>query len=513
LADFPDEKRDLPVTVPAGGTVFGSTEFRPRSDLTYRTFEGLRASSLSLEQSLLTGSLLRSCHFDHVDFRRCDLDGMRIERTAFVGCDFSNVDVRSSALIDCTFTGCSFEEALITDCTFAATLLSGASFAHAAVSDCSFSECALKACDIARSSFVQNRFVGSRVEQMALADCTFSYNVMKTCEFQDVKINAESLGLVYGLTLDNVIGMGLIHLGADENLDVTADVIPSLVDTYRLRRWHLGVAVMRLNFGLTSNVYALSEYLNTVREVGHTGGIIKRDELRFLGTILSDLEKSERLPLMSWIAATELIAELADGIGRSSPESDHAGESLRALAGRLYSTGAEALGRFDQQRLQLASADRDETVRLVLRFEHRPEISLWEMLNMASAMSGFPVAHESELLDQRSGSYVEVVRTTLLSAAALQMFLFLLNGCVVQLTELRARTAALTRKKIPQPYALLATQQRQQLPPFLSAAIHALAGKMGLVKWLVDPKLKGYSPTNLLDGKLTDDSKSTTTDD
>lgn len=499
--------------MPAGTSGLSTLEFRPRSDLTYRSFEALNLTGQSLEQSLLTGSLLRSCRFDKVDFRRCDLDGMRIERTAFSGCDFSNVDVRSSALIDCTFTDCNFEEALVTDCSFDRTTLSDVSFAHAAVSDCSFSECDLNACHIARSSFVQNRFVGSRVERMALADCTFSYNVMKACNFREVKINAESLGLVYGLSLDNVVGMGLIHLGADENLDVTGDIIPSLVDTYRLRRWHLGVAVLRLNFALTSNVYALDQYLDTVRETGRAGGIIKRDELRFLGTILSDLERNERMPLVSWIAATELVAELVESTGSSTLESEHAGDSLRALASRLYSIGAEALDRFEQQRLPLASADQDHTVRLTLRFDERPAIPVWEMLNMASGMSGLDVAHESGLLDQRSGSYVEVVRTTLLSAAALQMFLFLLNGCVVQLTELRARASALARKKLPQPYALLATQPRQQLPPFLSAAIHSLAGKMGLIKWLVDPKLKGYTPTNLLDGKLERDADSTSMDD
>ncbi len=478
-------------------------DFAPRTDLTYRTFEGLTVSSRSIEQSLLTGSILRSCTFTTVGFQRCDLDGLRIEGCEFIDCDFENIDFRSCAVVRSTFKNCVFDGALITDCSFLDTTFRDSSLT-AAISECLFTSSTLVACDLTRSSFLQSRFDASTIERMTLGDCTFLYNIMKGCHFRDVRINAESLGMVYGLTEDSVKGMGLVYLGKDQNLEVSQHV-PELLRTYELRRWNLGVAIMRINFSLTSVPYALAEYLNLLR----MGAPVKRDELNFFVRVLEDLEADNVLPLMTCLATVDVLTDLA-----GTPSGDHSDQTkrtelLRALAGRVMMTLTRLLEVFEEGRLPVERFDVDHDIQLTLVFREPPAISASRMLSDVGRASGLPIVHSSETVATRRGSFVEVVKTTLLAATAFQAFLYLLNGSVIQLTELRARLGVLARRRLPAPYQSSALQPQQRLPPGLVGPMGKLLGHASGLDWLQNTDLKGYAAGNLIEGKVEDESPTT----
>jgi hypothetical protein len=348
---------------------------------------------------------------------------------------------------------------------------------------------------------VQNKFNAVRLAHMTLGDCTFLYNVMKACAFEDTKINAESLGMVYGLTPDNACGMGLIHLGTDEQVAVTASLIPDLLNTYRHRRWHLGVAVMRINFGLSSVGTALGEYLEALRLSVTAGGLLKRDELQFFSTILEELASNERLPLMTLLTASEVAGQLARDEVHAA-QGDRAKAALQAFSSKLLLIGNEQFSRFEERRVRIDSPDDDEVVQFTMRFESQPTVELAGLLGTAADMCAFPLAAEPEVIERRVGSYVEIVRTAVISVAALQLFLWLVTGCVIRLTELRARVGVLTQKNLPKPYTLAALRPHHPPPPFIAGAIQAMFGKLGLIGWLSDPGLKGYAAPNILEASL-----------
>ena len=152
MAEGSEERKELARRSALPPEVIGRTEdFEPKADLSYRTFERLAIADRSIEQSLLTGSLLRACTFTAVGFRRCDLDGLRIEGCLFVRCDFENIDFRSCAVARSTFKECTFDGALISDCSFFDTVLESTTLS-AAISDCSFTASTLVACDLKGSS-------------------------------------------------------------------------------------------------------------------------------------------------------------------------------------------------------------------------------------------------------------------------------------------------------------------------------------------------------------------------
>lgn len=503
MPDRSDRKTDLTRRSTTPSEVTGHLgDLVPRADLTYRTFEGLTLTDRSLERSLLTGALFRSCIFSNVELRRCDLDGTRIEGCQFTGCSFENVDLRSSTIVRSTFKNCNFDEALISDCTFFESALEQTSLS-ATISECSFTASHLVDCSLEGASFLQSRFDHSVIQRMTLGDCTFLYNIMKECTFSEVRINAESLGMVYGLTPENVAEMGLVYLGQDQRILVSEN-LAALVETYETRRWYFGVAVMRMNFRLTSTVYAIAEYLKTLK----AGGALKRDEVGFFARVLEDLAGDHRLPLMSCITAIEIVNDLLGRTPSGEPDQQKQAELLRSLSGRLMMTLAKLLDLFEERRLPVDDFGTDREIQLDLRFRSRPALAASALLKQIARVSGLPVDGSSRTLDTRTGSYIEIVRTTLLSAVALQTFLYLLNGSIVQITELRARLKVLAKRRLPAPYRTSALQPAQNLPPSLVGPVRKLLAHSTGLDWLEDPNLRGYDASNLIEGSISDAPKS-----
>lgn len=471
----------------------------PSTDLSYRTIEGLELADRSLKQSLLTGSVMRRCTLVKVDLSRCDLDGMRIENCRFVDCKFGNADIRSASVSRTVFERCAFDNAGIADVSFSATRFSRSTFATAGVSECSFTECSFDETSLAQSSFTQNRFTSTTFSGMVLGDCTFLYTVLRGCTFTKTKINAESIGLTFGLGAQDVLAMPVMFLGEEQ--DAVGDpsgLIPALMAQYQERRWYLGLCVMRLNFGLTSAAHAIGEYLLMLREASGAGLLLKRDELAFFGTVVEELARDERLPLMSCIDAIETCGALEENqrAGREV-ERRHAAVAIQSLSSRLFMVLQDLLERLERQSPALRSRAADVAVEATLRFGHRPSLALPKLLNQVAAASGLGIAARSRSLARREGSYVEVIQTTLMTLVALQIFIYLLNGCVIQLTELRARVKALTGSKVPAPYARRALEPRQELPAHLVATIKTIMGLASAFPALEHSDLGGVAPPNL----------------
>lgn len=478
-----------------------STHFRPRVDLTYRLLEDLTLTDLGLRRSLFTGTTMRSCRLTGVDLSRCDLDGMRLENCEFTRCNLRNVDLRSCSIARCVFRQCTFDDAFFTDCSVRETTFDDSRFARAAISESTFSSCTLARCAIAMSSVVQNRFSATTFAEMTLGHCTFLYNFAKHCTFRDVGINAESLGMVFGLTADDVAAMRLVFLGQEQRTQPSSEVIPRLVETYQRRRWYLGVAVLRMNFQLTSIAYALSEYLRTLHEPSTPGTTIKREELRFLSAILQDLAEERRLPLMSCLDAVETIASL-ERSESDAEERSHRTTLVRGVSAQLVLTMTRMLEEFEQQRLPIDAVEQDGPARVSLRFHAAPSVSLANLLTQVNVASGLSGSRPSRTIKTQRGSYIEYVETTLLSVLALQVFLFLVTGCVIRFTELRARVGALIQKRLPPAYINDALQARQPVPAILVDPLRLLMRHAATVDWLSDPGLQGYASENLLEGSI-----------
>src|SRR4051794_21183022 len=92
---------------------------------------------------------------------------------------------------------------------------------------------------------------------MLLGNCTFLYIVMRGCTFVECSLNAESVGMLYGITIENLESFRFIYLGQHQEAPEPAFVLEAITNEYEARGWHFGLTILRLNFKMSSALYAL----------------------------------------------------------------------------------------------------------------------------------------------------------------------------------------------------------------------------------------------------------------
>lgn len=486
-----DPKRSVVKRDVAG---LSSSALKPRSDLTYKTLDGLRVQKLDLHQSLFTGSLVRHSQWSGVKFRRSDLDGVRMEHCTFERCDFDICDIRSSHFVACHFVSCSLEDAFIDDCEFSQCRFSKCSFSGSSVARSRFLDSELNRCSMSPGTFLHNRLYRCTIADTALGDCTVLYVIFRDCKLTRIKLNAESAGAILGLTRQQVQDIDFIYLGKGQPTPKEVDIVGLLSEEYERRAWYVGSLVNQLNFETVSAIAAFDSYLARTQARFLSMGFAKGDEIQFLGDILEELADRASLPLSSALAVLKWCGELEPQLSRThSEQGPDAG--LRTLIGRttlLVQGMLETL-----ERGLPAGLPADGKIELKAVFEQAPDLPLHAVMSDLVGIPAFGRTDATLLLREESGSYVEVVMTTLFSLTALQVFLFLINGCVIQITELKYRLGVLRRQDAPKAYSELALAPVQQTSPVVLSMLQALTQYVKGLSWLKEPKLGGFSAQNV----------------
>jgi hypothetical protein len=130
-----------------------------------------------------------------------------------------------------------------------------------------------------------------------------------------------------------------------------------------------------------------------------------------------------------------------------------------------------------------------------ITFDEKPKIAFCELLNALASRSN--IATETRQLRSEYGSYAETIFTTLFTLMALQAFLFLINGCVIQLTELKHRAKVLARRNAPKSYSELALSPVQRTSPAMLSVMTGLTTYVKGLTWLKHPDLSGYAKANI----------------
>jgi uncharacterized protein YjbI with pentapeptide repeats len=472
--------------------------FTSRSDLTYRKIYSLSISDIDMHQSLLTGSLIRDCVFTKVVFARSDLDGLRAERSVFIECDFSNCDIRSSIFARCEFKSCLFTTSLIDDCEFEECRFTDCSFKNALLSHNRFHSSSLATCNLSPGSFLHNKLYRSELSDMILGDCTLLYVILRECTLTRVSINAESVGAIFGLTREQLSQANFVYLGNVQSIPPNTDVINLVSEEYRRRKWAIGQLVLAVNFNLASTLSAFDDYLSMSFKMFTELGFAKGDELDFLGDLLQELASLERLPLLVALKVLEWCTNLELAIRQDNKDlPDSSGGALLILASRVSLLANTLLDKLNESFGGLELEENDRILCIKALFNERPALSLTDLLNSISLASTLNITQKSQLIRAENGSYVEIVYTTLFTLLGLKVFLFLVNGCLVQLTEMKHRVRVLARRNAPKSYMDLVLSPSQQASPLVMSLLPGLAKYISELSWLKTSSLSGYSASNI----------------
>jgi hypothetical protein len=471
--------------------------FHRRSDLTYRRIEGVTVSAIDMYLSLLTGSLIRNSIFDKVAFTRSDLDGIRAEKSRFTECDFTGCDLRSSLFVDCTFERCNFQGTYTDDCQLQGCKLISCPLENATLTRCEFRKTTLRSCKVNEASFLHSKFYNCTFSDIDVGDCTILYIILRDCELEDMTISAECIGGIFGVDREQLDRINISYLGEHEPLPPDSDLLNALYEQYLKRKWYIGQLVLNLNFELVSTIAAFDNYLSLSYKRFAEFGFAKGDEVEFVGDLLEELAAREKLPLLTalnvldWCTALEAAMK---GGGLDSEESS--GDPFRTFVSRVVLLTNRLLDKLDQVIPEIHLSESDRPVCIEATFEQEPEQRLSDTLNLINSSSPLEITQRSSLIRVETGSYVELVLTTLFSVMALQVFLYLINGCVIQLTELKQRIKTLARQRAPKTYVDLALSNTQPASPLILSVLPGLLAQVKGLSWLKHASLGGYLASN-----------------
>jgi uncharacterized protein YjbI with pentapeptide repeats len=471
--------------------------FLPHSDFTYRKLENLNIFEANLYQSLLTGSLIRHCVFTNVKFQRADLDGVRIETSTFINCDFSKCDFRSSHFTQCKFEKSIFDEAYINDCQFNKCFLSDCSLKGASLTESHLLNTSMINCTLTQGTFIHNWLFESSMSDMAVGDCTFMYVILRDCKFQNITINADSIGTIFGFSEEHLRDAKLMFLGKQEAVPDGSDIINLLAEEYVRRQWYIGQLGLNLNFNRTSTIGAFENYFTDSFPRFSEMGFLKGDEIRFVGDVLEELAALEKLPLLTALNVLKWCSSLKSEINTKTAGEATGDKALNILSNRVRIISTTLIEKIEDAVPEIELNENEMLVHLKITFRERPELPLEEVLNSVGASSKLGIQQRSYFISAKSGSYVEIVFSTLFTVFAFKIFLFLVNGCLIQITEMKERLNILRRKQAPKSYSDLALVPSQQISPTTQMVIQGLLQYAKTLGWLKDPSLLGFEASNV----------------
>jgi fluoroquinolone resistance protein len=479
----------------AGLPAISLDQLKPHSDLTFKVFDNLTVVDTDIHQSLLNGCLVRNCTFRQVRFSRCDLEQVQFQNCRFVEVDFVNVELTSTQIDQSQFKNCNFESALISESVWRQCALESCSFKQAVIHNCLFEHCRLKDNDLQGASIQLDTFRQSAFESMKLGDCTFLNHILNQCSYKNVSINAESIGSLFGISEEDLLSFRLVYLGHSV-VDVAGakGLLDSLETDYEQRHWFFMCEILRLNFRRTPRSIALDACLKAVLWPASLGAPLKAGDITFLEMIVLELFRLRELPALTALTFPELIRSFrhqitAENLGRSDSL------KLQQLAGRLQGILLELLEHLKSATERLMVRDKSVTATLV--FSEKPASDVVKFLRTLGEASGLRIRGSTRMLREESGSYLLILKTTLVTLAALQTALWLLNGCAAQIIELKTRLRVAAQKHPPKIIRDRVLLPDQHLPKWMAVTIQSIFAKLTADPTSLHQIASEFGPQNL----------------
>ncbi|WP_271671044.1 pentapeptide repeat-containing protein [Bradyrhizobium sp. CCBAU 51627] len=435
-------QKDSQLPLPSHSGTDVLSKWTNQSDFTGETLVGLDLTGRSVRQSLFSGTLFRDCNFRECDFSRSDFEASIFESCTFFNCDFTVADFRSADTVNSTFEGCSFQQGSVRASRYEACTFRQCSFELQTFEENELAGTALIDCIFHRATLLHCRFEKTRFERTDLSDCTSQYHLFVNCGFEKCGFNAESVGLTFGLSLDNLNDLTLVWRGTPVERASGPMLVKDLLTTYEARRWPFLASILSLNFTLLSPVDSFDYVFSSIADEPNGRRAVGADELRFLGRVLELLSGQARLPFLSIARGLEKICGIAEGNQR------HTHDALKLLAHTLKDAEYAELAAMDSSIEPLASMLPADDLKVSFVFDNEPSISFSEWI-CGLHESGYLPGLTPRLLETRSGSYIEILSLSVATLSSLLICLSMIERIVDRVIYIRARAKILFSPQLP----------------------------------------------------------------
>jgi len=323
-------------------------------------------------------------------------------------------------------------------------------------------------CDFSRSTLLHCSFSRTSFSKTDLADCTSQYHLFSDCSFDASRLNAEEIGLTFGLRRIDLDAVELVWRGTKVQFDRgEISLLDALLSTYSARGWRLAVAILKLNFELEPRIDAWRAIFLSLLSPAEPTTPFRADEFRFIAEVIGALSEAGKIPLVSIAEGLDAVASVSDAKARKDVG------ALKYIFHALKDAEDTALSTLDATivpllRLEASSA----RLNVKFTFRERPPhaFSQWlSDLQQSRLLSGPP----PEFLRSARGSYIEYFSMTAGTLASILVCLSLIERIVDRLTMIRAKGTVLLGAKLPAIVRKRALQPIAAASPVLSRELQA----------------------------------------
>ncbi|WP_342724157.1 pentapeptide repeat-containing protein [Bradyrhizobium sp. B097] len=428
-----------------------------KSDFTGETLIGVSLEGRTARQSLFSGTLFRDCSFRGCDFSRSDFEAAVFESCIFSNCDFSVADFRSVDAVQTVFEGCSFQQGSVRSSRYSSCEFRECVFELQTFEENDLEETALVNCSFHRATLLHCRFERTRFERTDLSDCTSQYHLFIECGFDRCGFNAESVGLTFGLSTDNLDALTLVWRGAALEHSSGAGLVRDLRTTYEARHWPFLAAMLSLNFGLLTPIDSLELAFSSLAGEPNGRRAVGADELKFLSRVVELLSRQSRLPFLSIARGLETVCSIAEGARR------HIGDAVKILIHALKDAEHAELAAMEALLEPLESMSPSEELLVSFVFDTEPSISFSDWLG-GLHRSGVLPGFAPRLIEARSGSYIEMLSLSVATLSSVLICLSMIERIVERVIYIRARAKILFSPHLP------AAIRRRALQPIAASS-------------------------------------------
>jgi uncharacterized protein YjbI with pentapeptide repeats len=426
-------------------------------------------------QSLFNGSIFKDSKINNSNFSKSDFEGT-IWINVFVNNSiFKSCDIKSSMFNDCTFINCDFSLSIINDTSFKNCRFEGCLFTEAIMSENTYNGCALNNIIMDSATITLSKFDNCNFKSSLLGNCSFYDHIMVNCHFEDVTINIDSIGRIYGLTMDELEKFKYIFLGT--TLGFAPDIFFSQIDKiFANKEWRIQKTVYLFNINkLNSYDFIISIFKDIVFYI-ENNIIVKHDELIFVLNILKQLKAEEHLPLFALYQGMELLDSGMELL--SNNEYYNKIEKFYEFNNGCFMIFNDLLLKLSEENPNYLSLNSEKThYVLEIHYDSDTVINFDEIINSFLKYNGYDKSYYSKLLNIKKGSIIEIISVTLIAVFALQLLLYGINGILLQFADMSTKIQLIKNKKYQKNLLKNSIDGKQVQPEIMKSTFGLLKNK------------------------------------
>ena len=432
-------------------SLLAKKRMKSKTKFHFTLIENILIENLKSIQSIFVGVVFRNCTIVKCDFSRCDFEGVSFENCNIKDTSFNDTDIRTVNFTKSRILTCSFQNSTCLDNYFIRCILNNCTFNGSTVSRCSFDNSILnKITETQISTWLHAKFNKCSIRYTNFFDCTFSYGIFKNCKLKNMALNADSLGLTFGLTLENLTKINYGFLGSkfEEDIDIN---IQNFLKSYHEQGWGIQFYILSINLYQSTKINLFINLFKFIHEqiqykVGPT-----KDDLEFVHNIMIELYKKSSLP---FCAVLEIKNSLLD-----IQESFIQNELINIVHQNLLLLSTNMSDKLLNHITPLLKINANNHIKVEFVFSEKPIISIIKLFSILASDTKC-ILGENRLLGTRKGSWIEILSAPIGNIIALTIFIYAINGVLVALNTVKRNSKELLSLNIenkPQSIAIKST--------------------------------------------------------